>query len=216
MSPPYWLAAAVVRRGPVIRLGGRPGCLLTSTPNDVAADGRRHRSQIHAKSRQVPTRDPFWSAYWHAQLLGANNGVVIPLQASSDRTRCFWRSDASSLSVGHGLAVGVGMAFRCSLPVRLLLDDRWRVRDAGVFLINAARNPQANLSLIWFTVCSSVVHAAIMAVQSFGSGHHMGHLWGDVLALLLVAIVLSVLVLSSGLKQAPPDRLTDQVAAGQV
>ena len=76
----------------------------------------------------------------------------------------------------------------------------------GVFLINAARSPEANLSLIWFAVWSSVVHAAIMAVQSFGGGHHMGHLWGDVLALLLVAVVLSVLVLSSGLKQSPADR----------
>jgi hypothetical protein len=74
----------------------------------------------------------------------------------------------------------------------------------GVFLLNAARNPQANLSLIWFTVWSSVVHAAIMAVQSFGHGDHLGHLWGDVPALLLVAVVLSVLVMSSGLKQ--PDR----------
>ena len=72
----------------------------------------------------------------------------------------------------------------------------------GVFLLNAARNPPANLSLIWFTVFSSVVHAAIMAVQSFGGGHHMGHLLGDVPALLLVAVVLSVLVLSSGLKQS--------------
>jgi Family of unknown function (DUF6632) len=72
----------------------------------------------------------------------------------------------------------------------------------GVFLLNAARNPQANLSLIWFTVWSSVVHAVIMAVQSFGSGHHMGHLLGDVPVLLLVAVVLAVLVLSSGLKQS--------------
>jgi hypothetical protein len=74
----------------------------------------------------------------------------------------------------------------------------------GVFLLNAARNPAANLSLIWFTVWSSVVHAAIMAVQSFGGEHHMhmGHLLGDVPALLLVAVVLSVLVLSSGLKQS--------------
>jgi hypothetical protein len=40
-----------------------------------------------------------------------------------------------------------------------------------------------------------------MAVQSFSDGH-MGHLWGDVTALLLVAVVLSVLVLSSGLKQS--------------
>ncbi len=72
----------------------------------------------------------------------------------------------------------------------------------GVFVLNAARSPQANVSLIWFTVCSSVVHAAIMAVQSFGSGHHMGHLLGDVPALLLVAVVLSVLMVSSGLKQS--------------
>jgi hypothetical protein len=71
----------------------------------------------------------------------------------------------------------------------------------GLFLWNAARRPQANISLIWFTVCSSVVHAAVMAVQSFGSGHHMGHLWGDVPALLLAAIVLSVLVRSAGLTQ---------------
>ena len=71
----------------------------------------------------------------------------------------------------------------------------------GVFLLNAARNPPANLSLIWFTVVSSVVHSAIMAVQSF-SDDHMGHLLGDVPALLLVAVVLSVLVLSSGLKQS--------------
>jgi hypothetical protein len=85
----------------------------------------------------------------------------------------------------------------------------------GVFLINAARRPEANLSLIWFAVCSSVVHAAIMAVQSFGSGHHMGHLWGDVPALLLAAIVLAALVLSSGLKQPAVDRPTDQVAAGR-
>ncbi|MBV8180222.1 MAG: hypothetical protein JOY55_16715 [Mycobacterium sp.] len=72
----------------------------------------------------------------------------------------------------------------------------------GVFLLNATRNPQANLSLIWFTVWSKVFHAAIMAVQSFGGEHHMGHLLGDVPALLLVAVVLSVLVLSSGLKQS--------------
>jgi hypothetical protein len=72
----------------------------------------------------------------------------------------------------------------------------------GVFLLNAARNPQAHLSLIWFTVVSSVVHAALMAVQAFGSGHHIGHLLGDVPALLLVAVVLAVLVLASGLESS--------------
>jgi FtsH-binding integral membrane protein len=73
----------------------------------------------------------------------------------------------------------------------------------GVFLINAARKPEANLTFIWFVVWSSVVHAVIMAVQSFGGAHsmHMGHLWGDVPALLLVAIVLAVLVRAAGLKQ---------------
>jgi len=71
----------------------------------------------------------------------------------------------------------------------------------GAFLWNAARRPEANISLIWFTVVSSLVHAAIMTFQSFGGGHHMGHLAGDVPALLLVAIVLPVLVRSSGLKQ---------------
>jgi hypothetical protein len=66
----------------------------------------------------------------------------------------------------------------------------------GLFLINAARDPLANRSLIWFTIVSSVVHATIMAVQSFGGdGHmHMGHLLGDVPALVLVAIVLSILM----------------------
>jgi hypothetical protein len=76
----------------------------------------------------------------------------------------------------------------------------------GAFLLNAARSPANNLSLIWFTVWSSVVHAAIMTVQSFTSEHQLGHLWGDVPALLLVAIVLSALVLSAGLKQPEPDR----------
>jgi len=71
----------------------------------------------------------------------------------------------------------------------------------GAFLWNAARRPEANISLIWFTVVSSLVHAVIMTFQSFGGGHHMGHLAGDVPALLLVAIVLSVLVGTSGLKQ---------------
>lgn len=66
----------------------------------------------------------------------------------------------------------------------------------GVFLILAGRNPQANRSLIWFAVWSSLVHAAIMTVQSFGPGH-MGHLMGDVPALILVALVLGVLTKAS-------------------
>jgi hypothetical protein len=75
----------------------------------------------------------------------------------------------------------------------------------GVFLLNAARNPQSNLSLIWFTVWSSLVHAGIMTVQSFWGVHQFSHLWGDIPALLLVAIVLAALVLSTGLKEPAPD-----------
>jgi hypothetical protein len=67
----------------------------------------------------------------------------------------------------------------------------------GIFLILAARNPLANKSLIWFTVGSSLVHGAIMAQQSFGMTdgmNHMGHLMGDVPALIGVAVVLGGLL----------------------
>ena len=63
----------------------------------------------------------------------------------------------------------------------------------GVFLLLAARNPLANLSLIWFTVWSSLMHGGIMAAQSIVYPEHRGHLYGDVPALLLIAIVLAVL-----------------------
>ncbi|MEO7885910.1 MAG: DUF6632 domain-containing protein [Polaromonas sp.] len=63
----------------------------------------------------------------------------------------------------------------------------------GVFLILASRNPLAHRSIIWFTAWSSISHGGVMAVQSFGDGHHMGHLWGDVLALFAVAAVLALL-----------------------
>jgi hypothetical protein len=60
----------------------------------------------------------------------------------------------------------------------------------GLYLIAAARNPSAYRSLISFTVWSSVVHAAIMAVQALGDAHEYGHLIGDIPALLIVAGVL--------------------------
>jgi hypothetical protein len=63
----------------------------------------------------------------------------------------------------------------------------------GVFLVLASRDPLAHLSLIWFACWSSLVHGAIMAVQSFSGEHYMGHLWGDVLALFAVAALLAVL-----------------------
>jgi hypothetical protein len=63
----------------------------------------------------------------------------------------------------------------------------------GVFLLIASRNPLANLSLIWFTVWSSVAHAGIMAAQALTNPEQISHLWGDVPALLVLAAVLAFL-----------------------
>ena len=63
----------------------------------------------------------------------------------------------------------------------------------GVFVFLAARNPARHLSLISFTIWSSVVHGLIMAVQSLASPEHIGHLYGDVPALFIVAAVLGFL-----------------------
>ena len=77
----------------------------------------------------------------------------------------------------------------------------------GVFLLMASHDPDANKSLIWFTVWSSVVHALIMAWQSFSDPTERGHLVGDVPALLLIAIVLGVLM-----QMGPAHRLTTAAA----
>jgi hypothetical protein len=77
----------------------------------------------------------------------------------------------------------------------------------GVFLLMASRDPLSNRSLIWFAIWSSVVHGAIMAAQAIVYPEHRGHLLGDVPALLIVAIVLTVLM--------PPKSGTIQIAAGR-
>jgi len=63
----------------------------------------------------------------------------------------------------------------------------------GVFLLIASRNPLRHLSLIWFTVFSSVVHAGIMTVQALRMPSEHGHLFGDVPALFIVAALLAFL-----------------------
>ena len=62
----------------------------------------------------------------------------------------------------------------------------------GVFLLIAARNPMAHLSLIWFTIWSSIVHGGIMFVQAIVDVKERANLLGDVPALFLVAIALWV------------------------
>jgi len=72
----------------------------------------------------------------------------------------------------------------------------------GVFLMIASRNPLAHRSLIWFTVWSSIVHGAIMAAQSVANPEHIGHLWGDVTALFVVAAALAILTPRSAVIEA--------------
>ena len=63
----------------------------------------------------------------------------------------------------------------------------------GVFLLIASRNPLRHLSLIWFTVFSSLVHAGIMTMQALKMPSEHGHLFGDIPALFLVAVLLALL-----------------------
>ena len=102
--------------------------------------------------------------------------------------------------------MGVGSIFFTIYPLGLIWPSGWQWHSGhgqyylqmicgvyavlGAYLIAAARDPSEHRSLISFTIWSSVVHAGIMAVQATYDGHEMGHLVGDVPALLLVAAVL--------------------------
>ena len=60
----------------------------------------------------------------------------------------------------------------------------------GIFLLLAVRNPLANSSLIAFTAWSSLVHAAVMAVQAFQNMISRGELGGvAVLAVIGIALI---------------------------
>ena len=73
----------------------------------------------------------------------------------------------------------------------------------GVFLILAARNPLEHLSLIWFAIWSSVVHGGIMGAEAITNPNNIGHLWGDVAALFVVAIALALLTPRREMYKAP-------------
>ena len=104
--------------------------------------------------------------------------------------------------------VVVGIAFLLIYPLMKIWASGWawqpvQYKDQqmiagvyatlGVFLLWASRKPEAHLSLIWFTVWSSVVHGLLMAVLAVIDPVEHGHFLGDIPALLLVAIVLGVL-----------------------
>lgn len=63
----------------------------------------------------------------------------------------------------------------------------------GVLLLLVSGDPEQHLSLISFTIWSSIAHGATMAVQAAAAPQHTGHLYGDVPALLLVALALGLL-----------------------
>ena len=105
------------------------------------------------------------------------------------------------------IAFGLIMIFAV-FPLTILWPSGWRwdpdnqlylqmivgiYATLGVFLLLAARDPERHLSLIWFTVWSSVVHGLIMAAQALVYPMHRGHLLGDVPALFIIAVVLGVL-----------------------
>lgn len=114
--------------------------------------------------------------------------------------------------------IAFGIVFCLVYPLAIIWPSGWAWHDGppvashyfmmivglyatlGLFLIRASRDPSAHRSLIEFTILSSVVHALIMTVQSYSPGGHMGHMLGDVPALLLVAAVLGGLTYSSGAK----------------
>jgi hypothetical protein len=86
-----------------------------------------------------------------------------------------------------------GWAWHTSGPSTYLQMILGIYATLGVFLLLAVRNPLKHLSLIWFAVWSSVVHGGIMAAQALVYPEHRGHLFGDVPALFLIALVLAVL-----------------------
>ena len=63
----------------------------------------------------------------------------------------------------------------------------------GVFLIRASRDPLQHLSLIWFMVWVSIVHASIMTFQATTATEHHGHFVADIPALFFAAAVLAFL-----------------------
>ena len=132
-------------------------------------------------------------------------------------------TENTKLAILSGALVVFGLVFLSVYPLMLIWPSGWTWHTGhsdyplmivgiyatlGLFLIMASRHPLEHLSLIWFTVWSSIVHAAIMAFQSFEGPQNYEHLFGDVPALLVAAVVLAVLTprhqkaLPLGLKSA--------------
>ena len=101
--------------------------------------------------------------------------------------------------------VVIGVIFVVGVPVLMMTSSSWSWSPSqheyeqmimgvymtlGIFLIRAAWDPIANRSLIGFTVWSSLVHGAIMLVQSIVDVGDRDNLLGDIPALFAVAAIL--------------------------
>lgn len=64
----------------------------------------------------------------------------------------------------------------------------------GIFLLLAARKPRQYAAVVWFTVWSSVLHGAVMAVQAYADPAERGHFYGDIPGIFIVAAVLAWLM----------------------
>ncbi len=72
------------------------------------------------------------------------------------------------------------------------------MRRSGSFSSKPRQIPPSTRVSIQFTIVSSVVHGAIMAFQAMEGATHSAHIYGDVPALLLVAVVLTALTSGKG------------------
>ena len=63
----------------------------------------------------------------------------------------------------------------------------------GIFLLNAARNPSANRSLILFSAWANIAHAFVMTIMAFQTPADRGLLWGVAIfgAIGLILLVLA-------------------------
>jgi hypothetical protein len=62
----------------------------------------------------------------------------------------------------------------------------------GILMIRGARDPRANSALFDFGILSSVLHGLVMIPQSFYYPNEHAHLWADIPALGVIAVLLWV------------------------
>lgn len=133
--------------------------------------------------------------------------VAEPRVMEGELKRMILIESGYSLKLLRGVLIAAGIMFIAGLyPLTVLWPSGWAwhmggqsmylqmilgiYATLGVFLLIAAGSPLRHLSLIWFTIWSSLVHSGIMTVQALFYPEHRGHLVGDVPALLLIAVAL--------------------------